>query len=170
MDWVGAAFNPFYTDMAPQLQSILKAAAPTSAEAALANIVWVVGFHRVTDYWGPIPYFNAGVPGKSVPYDSQDKIYDDFFKKLDSAANVLKANPTAVPFGSFDLIYAGNVTKWLHFTNSLRLRLALRISKTDPARAKADRNTTHRASQERALAVADDSQTAQRELPGPAIT
>ena len=42
------------------------------------------------------------------------------------------------PFGSFDLIYGGNVTKWLHFTNSLRLRLALRISKVDPARAKAE--------------------------------
>ncbi len=63
MDWVGAAFNPIYTDVVPQLQSIFAAADPNSAEYALANVVWVLVFHRVTDYWGPIPYFQAGVPG-----------------------------------------------------------------------------------------------------------
>ena len=42
MDWVGAAFNPIYTDVVPQLQSIFAAADPNSAEYALANVV--VGF------------------------------------------------------------------------------------------------------------------------------
>lgn len=138
MDWVGAAFNPIYTDMVPQLQSILTSAAPTSAEYAIANVVWVLGFHRVTDYWGPIPYFKAGEPAASVPYDAQDKIYDDFFKRLTAAEAVLKTKLTEAPYGSFDLIYGGSVPKWLKFTNSLRLRLALRISKVDPARAKTE--------------------------------
>lgn len=138
MDWVGAAFNPIYTDMVPQLQSITKAAAAGSAEAALADIVWVLGFHRVTDYWGPIPYFKAGEPATSVPYDAQDKIYDDFFKKLTAAVTALKTKTTEKPYGSFDLIYSGNVNKWIKFANSLRLRLALRISKVDPARAKTE--------------------------------
>ena len=138
MDWVGAAFNPIYTDMVPQLNSIFKAADPSSPEYALANIVWVLGFHRVTDYWGPIPYFNSGKPGSSVAYDGQDKIYDDFFKRLAAAAAVLKAKPNAAPYGSFDLIYGGSAAKWLKFCNALRLRLALRISKVDPARAKAE--------------------------------
>mgnify|MGYP003336941587 FL=1 len=138
MDWVGAAFNPVYTDMLPQLQSILKSADPNSAEYALGNIVWVLGFHRVTDYWGPIPYFSAGQPGKSVAYDAQDKVYDDFFKRLTAAVNVLKTKTSSVPYGSFDLIYGGSVDKWIKFANSLRLRLALRISKVDPTRAKAE--------------------------------
>ena len=145
MDWVGAAFNPIYTDMVPQLQSITKAAAPGSAEAALADIVWVLGFHRVTDYWGPIPYFQAGQPGNSVAYDAQDKIYDDFFKRLDAAVTTLKANSSAVPYGSFDIIYAGDVSKWIKFANSLRLRLALRISKADPARAKTEAEAAYAA-------------------------
>jgi hypothetical protein len=138
MDWVGAAFNPIYTDMVPQLQSINKAAPAGSAEKALSDIVWVLGFHRVTDYWGPIPYFKAGEPGASVPYDGQDKIYDDFFKKLAAAVAVLKTKTSEKPYGSFDLIYEGNVAKWIKFANSLRLRLALRISKVDPARAKTE--------------------------------
>jgi hypothetical protein len=138
MDWVGAAFNPIYTDVVPQLQSIFQAADPQSAEYALANVLWVLVFHRVTDYWGPIPYFNAGVPGNTVPYDPQDQIYDDFFKRLAAAVAVLKTKTTEKPYGDFDIMYAGDVNKWLKFANTLRLRLALRISKVDPARAKTE--------------------------------
>jgi len=138
MDWVGAAFNPIYTDVVPQLQSIFEAADPNSAEYALANVVWVLVFHRVTDYWGPIPYFQAGVPGNTVPYDPQDKIYDDFFKRLTAAVDILKAHTADKPYGDFDLMYAGDVNKWIKFANTLRLRLALRISKVDPARAKTE--------------------------------
>ena len=35
-----------------------------------------------------------------------------------------------------DLIFNGDNSKWLKFVNTLRLRLALRISKVDPAKAK----------------------------------
>src|SRR4051812_43285102 len=138
MDWVGAAFNPMYTDVMPQLQTIFSSTDSTSAEYALASIWWVYAFHKVTDYWGPIPYFKAGVPGSSVPYDAQDKIYDDFFKRLSAATTVLKGKTTETPYGSYDLIYGGNVNKWIKFANSLRLRLAMRISKVDPARAKTE--------------------------------
>ena len=138
MDWVGAAFNPIYTDVVPQLKSIFEAADPGSAEYALANVLWVLVFHRVTDYWGPIPYFNAGVPGNSVPYDPQDKIYDDFFKRLDAAVTVLQGKTSEKPYGDFDLMYAGDVNKWIKFANTLRLRLALRISKVDATRAKTE--------------------------------
>jgi len=100
--------------------------------------VWVLVCHRVTDYWGPIPYFQAGVPGNTVPYDPQDKIYDDFFKRLTAAVDVLKTHTSETPYGDFDLMYAGDVNKWIKFANTLRLRLALRISKVDPARAKTE--------------------------------
>ena len=138
MDWVGAAFNPIYTDVVPQLQTIFEAADPASAEYALANVLWVQAFHRVTDYWGPIPYFQAGIPGNAVPYDPQDKIYDDFFKRLTAAVTVLNGKKTEKPYGDFDIMYAGDVNKWIKFANTLRLRLAMRISKVDPGRAKTE--------------------------------
>jgi len=138
MDWVGAAFNPIYTDVVPQLQTIFDASDPSSAEYAMGKILWVEAFHRVTDYWGPIPYFHAGEPTNTVPYDPQDQIYDDFFKKLDSAVTVLKTKTDETPFGAYDIIYGGDVNKWIKFANTLRLRLAIRISKVDPARAKTE--------------------------------
>ena len=137
-DWVGAAFNPMYTDVMPQLQSIFANTDSSSAEHAMAEVWWVFTFHRVTDYWGPIPYFSAGLPGTTVPYDPQDKIYADFFKRLTEAAAVLKTHAGENHFGSYDLIYGGDVNRWIKFANSLRLRLALRISKVDPATAQAE--------------------------------
>lgn len=146
-DWVGAAFNPAYNTVLPQLQTIFEKTDPASAEYAMANIIWVFAFHRVTDYWGPVPYFNIGKTVdkngesvKSVPYDPQDKIYYDFFDRLKNATGVLKTKTktSESPFGDSDLFFKGNVSKWIMFANSLRLRLALRISSVNPARAQAE--------------------------------
>ena len=61
MDWIRAAWNPIYTEVVPQLQTILAETDPASAEHALANIWWVYTFHRLTDTWGPVPYKSAGI-------------------------------------------------------------------------------------------------------------
>lgn len=137
-EWVQENFDPIYTLVVPQLQVIMEKKDPASAETAIANIWWVYAFHRVTDYWGPIPYFSIGKGGTSVPYDAQDKIYDDFFKRLEEAAQILESKRSENPFGSFDLIYSGDVNKWIKFANTLRLRLAVRISNIDPVRAKTE--------------------------------
>jgi len=137
-NWVGAAFSPMYNTVVPQLQSIFTASDPNSAEYQIASIWWVYTFHRVTDYWGPIPYFNAGKSGVSVAYDSQDKIYYDFFDRLNTAVTTLNNHTSETPYGSYDIVFGGDVGKWIKFANSLRLRLALRISNVDPARAKTE--------------------------------
>jgi hypothetical protein len=136
--WVGANFNPYYTDVLPQLQTIFANTDSLSAEHAMAEVVWVLAFMKATDYWGPIPYFSAGTPAVSVPYDPQDKIYADFFTRLDGAVAVLSTFAGSNAYGSYDLIYQGDVNKWIKFANSLRLRLALRISAVDPDHAKAE--------------------------------
>ncbi len=138
MDWMQWHWRPTYTDCVPQLKTLLTQTDPASAENALASVMWVYAFHRLSDYYGPVPYFKAGESGESVPYDAQDKIYDDFFKRLDAAVKILNGKKTEKPYGSFDLMYGGDVNKWIKFANSLRLRLATRISNVDPARAKSE--------------------------------
>lgn len=138
MDWMRWHWTPIYTEAVPQLKTLLEQTDANSAENALAKIMWVYTFHRVTDYYGPIPYFKAGEPGKTVAYDAQDKIYDDFFVKLNEAVTVLKGKTSEKPYGNFDLIYKGDVNKWIKFANTLRLRLAMRISKVNAAKAKTE--------------------------------
>ncbi len=138
MGWIGSHWNPIYTQVVPQLMTIFDNYDPQSAEYALANVWWAFSFHRVTDYYGPIPYLDAGIPARSVKYDAQDVIYDDFFKRLTAAVAILKTKTSETPYGNSDIIYKGDLNKWIKFANTLRLRLALRISHVDPARAKTE--------------------------------
>ena len=138
MDWIRAAWNPIYTEVVPQLLTILAETEVESAEHAVANVWWVYTFHRLTDTWGPVPYKSAGIAALGVPYDAQDVIYDDMFLRLDSAISTLDKFPGGNAFSDFDLIYAGNLDKWKKFANTLRLRLAVRISNVEPARAKTE--------------------------------
>jgi hypothetical protein len=104
---------------------------------AAARIWKAYCFSRVTDLYGDIPYSQAGLGyTKSVfkvPYDEQSAIYADLLKELEEAAiSFDAAKPT---FGAADLIYNGDVSKWKKFSYSLMLRLAMRMTKVDPAQA-----------------------------------
>lgn len=106
----------------------------------VALILKVAGMHKSTDLYGPIPYSKYGQGGTTTPYDSQEAIYTQFFAELDEAVSYLDthlkgANSNINRLGSDDLIYGGDYKKWLRWANSLRLRLAIRISKVNPTLA-----------------------------------
>lgn len=110
---------------------------------AIAKIIRVAGMHRVTDTYGPLPYSKAMMGGQSVPYDSQEDIYKSFFQDLEDAVTNLTAfmetpeaavTPTRIT--RFDDMCGGDYIRWIRFANTLRLRLAMRIVKKDPAMAK----------------------------------
>ncbi|MDP4185628.1 MAG: SusD/RagB family nutrient-binding outer membrane lipoprotein, partial [Bacteroidota bacterium] len=107
---------------------------------AWANILKIFAMQRVTDNYGPIIYSNYGTSNPTINYDTQQKVYYSFFNELDSAITVLSAyeKQESSIFRKFDLAYGGNVGKWLKAANSLRLRLAIRISKVDPDKAKVE--------------------------------
>lgn len=104
---------------------------------AIAQVIKVAAMSRVTDAYGPIPYSKIGTDGKiTIPYDSQEQVYDTFFEELGSAIETLAANKSALLVSTADYVYGGNVEKWLKFANSLRLRLAMRIAYAKPDKAK----------------------------------
>ncbi|PWV50726.1 SusD/RagB family nutrient-binding outer membrane lipoprotein [Chitinophaga sp. S165] len=108
---------------------------------AWAQIIRVLAMHRVSDIYGPIIYTRYAIidDDRSIDYDSQEAAYDAFFKDLDSAITTLnKYVPTSSSnrFKNFDLSYSGDYIKWIKLANTLRLRLALRISEVSPSRAK----------------------------------
>jgi len=134
--WLGRLGIVTYVFTVPQLKTIMDNTEPSSGEAALANILWVYAFHHLTDYFGPVAYLQAGEPVKTIPYDSEQAIYEDFFKRLDAAVASLKPLSGQNIFGASDIIFAGDVDKWISFANTLRLRLALRIVNVLPDEAK----------------------------------
>lgn len=95
-------------------------------------------FHRLTDLYGDIPYFeatNATTNAIFLPrYDPQELIYKDLLNELEAAA--LALDPSQPSFDKADLIYEGDVSKWKKLSYSLMLRLGMRMSKIDPALSK----------------------------------
>lgn len=109
---------------------------------ALAKIIRVAAMHRVSDIYGPLPYSKAMQGGQSVPYDSQESLYDQFFAELEESVNALTDfvdnDPAAAEqrIVQFDQMCEGDYVRWIRFANTLRLRLAMRIVKVDPIKAK----------------------------------
>lgn len=103
---------------------------------AMAEIIKVAAMHRVTDTYGPIPYSQIGVGGKlAVPYDSQEKVFDEMFRELDDAMVVLTAHKGEAISANADPVYGGSADKWCRFANSLKFRLAMRIVYADRGKA-----------------------------------
>ncbi|GAA0541365.1 SusD/RagB family nutrient-binding outer membrane lipoprotein [Chitinophaga japonensis] len=109
---------------------------------AWAQLLRVVAMHRVSDVYGPVIYTKYGIinPDGSIDYDSQQEAYNAFFRDLSEAIDTLTlyASRPQRNFTAFDLAYGGDYAQWVKFANSLRLRLAIRISKVDPAKARTE--------------------------------
>lgn len=137
--WLDGAYNSLYSRAFPSIKYAEDYAVENGLdiENAIMKTWRVFAYHRVTDYWGPIPYSNFGNGEKVVLFDSQEAIYKDFFTTLDAAVALFKNNSGGKSIiGGSDIIYGGSVDKWLRFANSLRLRLAMRVRYADPALAK----------------------------------
>lgn len=138
--WYDMPFNRAYTDIMQPWYEIAKVTDESSVDLALATVVKVFAMNRITDKYGPIPYSKFGT-GIAVAYDSQKDIYDRFFTELDQAIEVLQnyQSSNGKPYmQKYDFIYSGNIAKWLKFANTLRLRLAMRISYVDEAKARTE--------------------------------
>lgn len=101
----------------------------------IAQISKIMGIHRTTDKYGAIPYFNVGSGSFNVAYDSQEKIYNSFFKELDEAVQHLYQFSLSTPIipKASDVVYDGDALKWAKLGNSLMLRLAMRVRYVAPA-------------------------------------
>ena len=108
---------------------------------AMTRILKVALFMRMTDFYGDIPYTEAGKLAISnfelnkPVYDTQESIYKDLLAILETEAPKLTAG-VVTTWSSADLSFNGNMDKWKKFAYSLMLRGAMRISDADPVTAR----------------------------------
>lgn len=140
VDW-----GAFYTGALEDLQQIIatcqkfpntvSSSGNTTNQIQIARILKVYTFSIITDRYGDIPYSAALTGATPVPYDKQKDIYTDFFKELKSAKNSFDPSGSAI---AGDIVYGGDLSKWKKLANSLRLIYAMRLSKVDPVKGKAE--------------------------------
>lgn len=138
--WYTLPFDDTYPNIMQPCKEIFENSEEGSMDRAMATVVKVFGMHRITDKYGPIPYSKFGTD-VTVAYDAQDKIYTQFFAELDEAIQTMLdyvgAGSTSY-LSRYDNVYFGEVSKWLKFANTLRLRLAMRVSYVDPTLARTE--------------------------------
>ena len=131
---VNNAWRDYYNTLMDQEVIIKKSVAEqTPNMQAVAMTLKYMLFQMATDQWKAIPYSEAlrGEEGITNPvYDDQPAIYDGIITGLHVAADLYNAGGTD-DLGSGDILYNGDFGKWQRFCNSLRLRVAMRISNVD---------------------------------------
>lgn len=129
------SFSTAYTNLVPFALNDLKAIKANSEVGSghylVAEALSIYTWQVITDTWGDIPYFDAlkGDEGLFSPkFDSQEQIYADLLARVDA---LLEMNFSSADISDdYDFIYNGNVSAWVAFTKSLKLKLMLRLSET----------------------------------------
>jgi hypothetical protein len=105
-------------------------------QLGVARILRAYIYWTLTDRWGDIPYSQAlkGAANLNPAYDKQEEIYKDLLKELKEANASFDAGAAVTG----DIFYAGNNVKWKKLANSLRMLIALRMSKANVALAQSE--------------------------------
>ncbi|GLR19428.1 SusD/RagB family nutrient-binding outer membrane lipoprotein [Portibacter lacus] len=141
-----ADFNGWYTGALANLQHIIDlnenpetagevlSGGSNANQIGVARIMKAYYFDILVQRWGPVPYSEALKGGSNLgpAYDSEASIYADLFKELEEAAAQLGSGAVAG-----DIILGGDTDEWKLFANTLRAKIALRLSDVDEGTAKA---------------------------------
>lgn len=109
---------------------------------AISRLLSAYTFQIITDAWGDAPMVeairglaeNGGIV--SPKYDLQSAIYDSIVSQINEGISLIDVNSDVHP-GADDLMYGGDMGQWLKFANTLKLKVALRLSEVNSTKAQA---------------------------------
>jgi len=128
-------WNQVYLFILPNLNVIQRKVDETGAihYGAVADILKAINLGIATDTWDNIPYSEAakGQENLSPSFDTQEQIYNDIFSLLDGAIAALQAtDDSGISVGNEDLIYRGDLEKWLKAAYTIKARYQLHLLNT----------------------------------------
>jgi len=129
------SYYNIYAGSLRDLQEVVKVNNESTAlnannTVAVATLTRAYILHTMTDRWGYIPYTEAlqGQENKTPKFDSQEDVYKGLFTEIDTALGMIDlTNPG--PEG--DIILEGDMARWIQFANTLKVVMAIRLSKRD---------------------------------------
>ncbi|UBM61983.1 SusD/RagB family nutrient-binding outer membrane lipoprotein [Candidatus Sulfidibacterium hydrothermale] len=130
---ISGTWSNVYLYILPNLKTIFQKASAVNATHfdAIARILTAINIGLATDSYENIPYSQAAKASDNFTpgFDSQEAIYNDIFSLLDAAITELEApdNSGYTIDDKTDLIYHGDVSKWLKAAYTLKARYALHL-------------------------------------------
>ncbi len=115
------------------MDSIAKTSGSTSYQG-IAKILQATNLGLATDNWGDVPASTAteGEEDFTPSFDAQEDVYAHINTLLDDAIALLGQNdPSGINVGEDDLIYQGDLSKWIKTAYFLKVKYALHLSEID---------------------------------------
>ncbi len=109
-----------------------------NAYGGVARILQAYTLQLTVDCWGAIPYSQAlqGATNLKPTFDTDKGLYDSIANLVDAGiAKLNDANPGALTPDVEDVIYKGDVSKWVKFGHAIKARLYIHQAKGDVAMA-----------------------------------
>lgn len=132
----------YFTMFYPSFFNIQRQTGSAGYTYAMARMLRVYVMQMVASIQGPLPYTKVASGEYAVAYDDEETAWKAMFVELDEAIRILEqaAERGLTDLNNVDRIYTGDIRKWLKFANTLKLRMAIRISGAAPdfAREKAE--------------------------------
>lgn len=143
--WIGA----YYNNISGALNSINTAIQVGNQQVTAAtqkaytnNLIQVARIWRaylmseMSDNFGPVPI--DAFQGKNPEFSSVKDVYYFMLAELKDASSKLDLSVSASAIKNEDPAYGFDFSKWQKYGNSLRLRLAMRLSEVDPSKAQSE--------------------------------
>lgn len=141
-DWYNDIFGGIYNSSIRHINESMRILEEgkykNEIQHAVADVIAVLNYARLTDTFGDIPYTEGGWGQKDIllpKYDRQEFIYKDILIRLKNSIDMIKTADPARAFPNADPIYNNDLDKWVRFANSLRLRYAMRMRFVDAGSA-----------------------------------
>lgn len=130
-DFNGSTWGDYYGKIYANLFRIEELTEKKGVIYAVAQVTRVFAMQRMASLQGPIPYSKISQGTTAAPYDSEEVAWRAMFDDLNAAIKILEE--AAKTGGNQDLAEVdqfcnGDCQKWLKFANTLKLRMAIRIS------------------------------------------
>jgi len=128
-------WEDFYVDILKNIEVIIDKYGddPEYANRVHMTKIWKSYVYSVmASTFGGVPMSQANGDAKSVPYDTEEQMYTSILGMLKDAGDNIT---TGGDKWGQDPLFDGDNTLWIKFANTLRLKIALRISEGFPTMA-----------------------------------
>ena len=130
------AWDNYYENILVEVNNMIAAADDLgySHYSGIGKILKGFALMNMTDCWGNVPYFQAAVlyPNASdaelilsPEIDSRSAIYDEVLSLINEGESALNGGNGGLAVGSDDVIYGGDIAKWLDAVKAIKARYYL---------------------------------------------
>ncbi len=126
----------------PETATIAAKSGSNANQIGVAKILMSYYYLYMTDRFGDLPYSEALQSSAdpqilSPKYDTQQEVYNGIFATLEEGRADIMADANDAPVTG-DVLFSGDMDRWVEFANTIRLVAALRLSDANDTQGRAE--------------------------------